>query len=147
MTAMRRAEVIWQGNLASGTGSLDGASSGAFKGLPVSWVSRTEDAAGQTSPEELLAAAHASCYSMALSGDLGRAGSPPQSLSVSSEVTADRVDGRWTVISSHLTVRGRVPGMDEARFREIAAGAKDGCPISRAIAGNVKLSIDATLES
>jgi len=146
MAASRRAEVNWQGELATGAGQVAGGTSGAFKGLAVSWPSRTGEAAGTTSPEELLAAAHASCYSMALSGELGRAGSPPQSLSVVSEVSADRVDGRWTVVSSHLIVRGRVAGLDEARFREIAEGARDGCPISRALAGNVKVSVDATLE-
>ena len=146
MAVIRRAEVNWQGDLATGAGQVAGATSGAFKGLAVSWPSRTGEAAGTTSPEELLAAAHASCYSMALSGELGRAGSPPQSLSVVGEVSADRVDGRWTVVSSHLIVRGRVPGLDEARFREIAAAAKDGCPISRALAGNVAMSVDASLE-
>jgi osmotically inducible protein OsmC len=83
---------------------------------------------------------------MALSSDLTKAGSPPESLDVTSEVTADRVDGKWTVISSKLTVRGRVPGVDEEQFRTIAQGAKDGCPISRALKGNVELSVEAVLE-
>ena len=146
MAAIRRATVSWTGDLASGSGRLDAVSSGAFKALPVTWASRTEAADGRTSPEELLASAHASCFSMAFSSDLTKAGSPPDSLDVTSEITFDRVDGKWTVVSSKLTVRGRVPGLDQARFSEIAAGAKDGCPISRALAGNVALSVEATLE-
>jgi len=94
--------------------------SGAFSALPVTWASRTEEANGRTSPEELLAAAHASCFSMAFSSELAKAGSPPEYLEVSSEVTFDRIDGKWTVVSSKLTVRGRVPGLDDGRFRAIA---------------------------
>jgi osmotically inducible protein OsmC len=146
MATVRRAAVKWTGNLMSGSGLLSEVTSGAFTALPVTWASRTEAADGRTSPEELLAAAHASCFSMAFSGDLTRAGSPPESLDVTSEVTFDRVDGKWTVVSSKLTVRGRVPGLDEERFRALADGAKNGCPISRAIQGNVALSIEATLE-
>jgi osmotically inducible protein OsmC len=146
MATVRRAAVKWTGNLMSGSGLLSEVTSGAFTALPVTWASRTEAADGRTSPEELLAAAHASCFSMAFSGDLTRAGSPPESLDVTSEVTFDRVDGKWTVVSSKLTVRGSVPGLDEERFRALADGAKNGCPISRAIQGNVALSIEATLE-
>ena len=83
---------------------------------------------------------------MAFSGDLAKAGSPPTRLDVSATVTFDKLD-KWTVVSSALTVRGVVPGIDAARFREIAEGAKDGCPISRALQGNVKLSVEATLQS
>jgi len=145
MAVTRRAQVDWQGNLMAGSGKLDAVSSGAYKGLPVTWASRTEQPDGRTSPEELLASAHAACYSMAFSSDLTKAGFPPDSLAVSAEIEFDRVDGKWTVTESRLTVRGRVPGIDEARFRELAAGAKDGCPISRALVGNVKLSVDAAL--
>jgi osmotically inducible protein OsmC len=145
MAAIRRASVSWSGDLASGKGQLTADTSGAFSALPVTWASRTEQADGRTSPEELLAAAHASCFSMAFSAQLARAGSPPQSLDVTAEVTFDRVDDNWTVVSSKLTVRGHVPGLDAARFAEIAAVAKDGCPISRALAGNVALSVEATL--
>ena len=147
MAQVRRASVSWKGNLQSGNGVLDAGTSGAFAALPVTWASRTEEADGRTSPEELLAAAHAACFSMALSSDLTKAGSPPESLHVTSEVTADRVDGKWTVISSKLTVRGRVSGLDEERFQTIAQGAKDGCPISRALKGNVALSVEASLDS
>jgi osmotically inducible protein OsmC len=145
MAAIRRAHVGWKGDLATGAGHLDATTSGAFKGLPVTWASRIEEADGRTSPEELLAAAHASCYSMAFSSELAKAGFPPESLDVAAEVTADRVEGKLTVLSSKLTVRGRVPGISEEKFREIANGAKDGCPISRAIAGNVTLSVEAEL--
>jgi osmotically inducible protein OsmC len=113
----------------------------------VTWASRTERADGRTSPEELLAAAHASCFAMSFSSELTKAGSPPEYLDVSSEISFDRVDGRWTVVSSKLAVRGRVPGLDEERFRSLAAQAKDGCPISRALQGNVALSVEASLES
>jgi osmotically inducible protein OsmC len=145
MAAIRRASVIWTGDLASGKGQLTAATSGAFSALPVTWASRTDQADGRTSPEELLAAAHASCFSMAFSAQLARAGSPPESLDVTAEVAFDRVNDNWTVVSSKLIVRGRVPGLDAARFAEIAAAAKDGCPISRALAGNVALSVEATL--
>jgi osmotically inducible protein OsmC len=147
MAAVRRATVNWNGDLATGSGRVDATTSGAFAGLPVTWASRTEQANGRTSPEELLAAAHASCFSMAFSSDLAKAGSPPKSLDVSAEVTAERIDGRLTVVSSRFTVRGQVPGLDEARFRALAEQAKDGCPISRALKGNVELSVDASLTS
>jgi osmotically inducible protein OsmC len=146
MAQVRRAAVSWIGDLSSGAGTLTAATSGAFSNLPVTWASRTEAADGRTSPEELLASAHAACYSMAFSSDLTKAGSKPDSLDVTSEITFDRVDGKWTVISSKLTVRGKVPGIDQAKFAQLAAGAKDGCPISRALAGNVALSVEATLE-
>ncbi|MGA3029423.1 MAG: OsmC family peroxiredoxin [Candidatus Limnocylindrales bacterium] len=146
MAAVRRATVSWNGDLATGSGRLGAATSGAFSDLPVTWASRTESADGRTSPEELLAAAHASCYAMAFSGELTKAGWPPEHLDVSSEIDFERLDGKWTVVSSKLTVRGRVPGIDEARFRAIAEGAKDGCPISRAMKGNVAVSVGASLE-
>jgi osmotically inducible protein OsmC len=146
MATTRRASIKWTGDLMSGKGLLGEVTSGAFSNLPMTWASRTEAADGRTSPEELLAAAHAGCFSMALSSELAKAGSPPQSLDVTAEVAADRVDGKWTVVSSKLTVRGRVPGLDQARFRDLADAAKNGCPISRAIQGNVALSVEATLE-
>jgi len=147
VAALRRATVRWTGDLASGSGRLSASTSGAFSALPVTWASRTERADGRTSPEELLAAAHASCFAMSFSSELTKAGSPPEYLDVSSEISFDRVDGRWTVVSSKLAVRGRVPGLDEERFRSLAAQAKDGCPISRALQGNVALSVEASLES
>jgi len=146
MAAVRSATVKWVGDLASGSGQLSAGTSGAFSALPVTWASRTERADGRTSPEELLAAAHASCYAMAFSSELAKAGSPPERLEVYSEINADRVDGKWTVISSKLTVRGRVAGLEERRFRALAEQAKDGCPISRALQGNVALSVEASLD-
>jgi lipoyl-dependent peroxiredoxin len=146
MAVVRRATVNWQGNLAQGSGSLDASSSKAFEALPVTWASRTEEPDGRTSPEELLASAHASCYSMAFSSELAKAGARPESLNVVCEVALDRVDGKLTVISSTLTVRGRAGDIDAERFVEIANLAKDGCPISRALKGNVELTVRATLE-
>ena len=146
MPAVRRAEVVWNGSLANGAGTVSAMSSGAFSDLPVSWAARTETP-DKTSPEELVAAAHASCFAMALSGRLGRAGAPPERLAVSAEVTFDKLEAGWKVVSSALTVRGVVPGMSEADFLTEAEAARDGCPISVALRGNVELSVDAALES
>jgi osmotically inducible protein OsmC len=146
MAAVRTATVTWQGDLANGNGSVSAGSSQTFQDLPVSWASRTESPDGRTSPEELLAAAHASCYAMALSGDLGRVGTPPDHLHVEAEVTFEKLEAGWTVVSSALTVLGQVPGATHESFQKAAEGARDGCPISRALMGNVRLSVDATLE-
>jgi len=146
MAAIRTAEVTWNGSLADGSGTIDYVTSGAFTRLPVSWASRTETADGRTSPEELLASAHAACYSMSLSGKLGRNGTPPASLKVSATVTFEKLEAGWTVVSSALIVHGIVPGIDAATFAELAEAAKDGCPISQALKGNVALSVEATLE-
>ena len=145
MPAIRRADVDWSGALATGSGTVSARSSGAFSDLPVSWAARTETP-DKTSPEELVAAAHASCFAMAFSGGLGRAGTPPERLRVSAEVTFAKLEAGWTVISSAITVRGVVPGMSEADFVAAAEAAKDGCPISRALAGNVAITVDAALE-
>lgn len=146
MAAVRTATVTWNGGLTDGSGTVSAGSSDTFRDLPVSWASRTEAPAGRTSPEELLAAAHASCFAMALSAGLGRAGTPPVELHVEAEVTFDKVGEDWTVVSSALTVLGQVPGATHESFAEAAEATKDGCPISRALAGNVKLSVQATLE-
>ncbi len=146
MSTVRHATATWQGDLASGSGTVSAYSSGLFADLPVSWASRTEDPEGRTSPEELLAAAHAACYCMALSGKLATAGFPPDHLHVECEVSFEKLEGGWTVTSSALSVMGNVPGIPDADFERIAAEAKDGCPISRALAGNVELTVDATLE-
>ena len=147
MAAVRRAQVTWEGDLMSGSGTTSAGTSGLFSELPVSWASRTENPDGRTSPEELLAAAHASCFSMALSGALARAGTPPQKLEVSAEVTFDKADSGWKVTSSALRVRGTVPGADDAAFRQAAETAKDNCPISGALKGNVEMSVDAELSA
>jgi len=147
MAAIRQANVTWSGDLPSGHGHVSAATSGVFKDLEVSWARRSEaDAQGKTSPEELLAAAHASCYAMALSAGLGRAGAKPESLNVTATVTFDRVGDGFKVVSSALEVRGRVPGIDEDTFVKAAEAAKDGCPISQALKGNVELSVKPTLE-
>jgi lipoyl-dependent peroxiredoxin len=147
MAQVRRAVASWEGDLLSGAGHVSAESSGIFSGLPITWKARTEDAEGMTSPEELLAAAHASCFSMACSNNLAKAGTPAERLEVSVEVTADKRDAGWTVLSSAITVRGRVPGIDAAAFQAAAEGAKDGCPISRALIGNVELTVEAILEA
>jgi osmotically inducible protein OsmC len=147
MAAVRTATVTWQGDLATGRGSASSGSSDTFLDLPVSWASRTEAPEGRTSPEELLAAAHASCFAMAFSGNLAKAGTPPEHLHISAEVTFDKLEAGWTVVSSALTVIGRVPGCTHEAFAAEANAAKDGCPISRALAGNVALSVEATLET
>lgn len=145
MAATRQARAVWNGDLAKGTGEVSGVTSGKFSALPVSWSARTEAPRGMTSPEELLAAAHASCFSMALAAGLAKAGTPPKKLEVTSAVTFDKVGDDWTVVSSALEVTGDVPGIDAAAFAKAAEGAKDGCPISRALKNNVKLSVRPTL--
>lgn len=145
MAITRSAEVAWNGDLMSGNGTINYVSSGAFSRLPVSWASRTEDHNGKTSPEELVASAHASCFSMALSGQLARNGTPPTKLDVKAVITFDKTDAGWRITRSDLKVRGEVEGIDEARFVELANAAKDGCPISQALKGNVELAVDAAL--
>jgi osmotically inducible protein OsmC len=147
MPAIRRADATWSGDLMSGRGTVSALTSGLFRDLPVSWASRTEAPDGRTSPEELLAAAHAACYSMAFSNGLAKNGTPATRLDVSADVTFDKVGDGWKVTKSELRVRGSVPGIDAAKFGELAEAAKDGCPISGAIKGNVELSVDAELAS
>ena len=143
--AVRKAEATWEGSLAEGQGSADLAS-GVASGLEVNWKARTEGGA-QTSPEELLAAAHASCFAMALSHELSEGGNPPEHLSVSAAVEFGPVEGGFAVKSSKLKVRGRVPGVDDNAFQQAASGAGEGCPISKALAGNLDISVEAELES
>jgi osmotically inducible protein OsmC len=145
MAATRKAHAVWNGDLASGNGQVSATTSGAFKDLAVSWKARTEEPGGSTSPEELVAAAHASCFSMALSAGLGRGGTPPTKLEVDATVTFDQVEGGWAVKSSALRVVGTVPNLDAAGFQAAAEAAKDGCPISKMMAGNVALSVEASL--
>ena len=148
MAAVRRSDVTWRGDLMSGKGTVSASSSGVFKDLPVSWARRSEaDANGVTSPEEMLAAAHAACFAMAFSAGLARGGTPPEELIVNAQVTFDRVGDGFKVTSSALDVTGRVPGLDAAGFQQAAEAAKDGCPISGALKGNVDLSVTARLEN
>jgi osmotically inducible protein OsmC len=143
--APRRADAVWTGSLAQGSGEVSLRSSEAAGPLPVTWASRTARSEGKTSPEELVAAAHAACYSMALSHVLGEAGTPPEKLETSVTVTFKEIEGGWKTGSSEITVKGWVPGLDETAFKEAAEAAKDGCPISGALKGNVELSVAATL--
>ena len=142
--AERTATTQWDGDLAHGTGTVQGAS-GALNDLAVTWASRTERSNGQTSPEELVAAAHSSCFSMALSHTLSQGGNPPEHLEVSAKITLDQQDGNPTVTTSELTVTGTVPGIDQAAFERAANDAGQNCPISRALAG-VEIRVHATLE-
>jgi len=140
--ADRTASVTWTGSLTDGAGRIDSVGSGAFGPLEVTWASRTEDSDGLTSPEELIAAAHASCYSMALSGALAKAGSPPEKLETSATVTFVPGTG---ITKSAIRVRGTVPGIDEAAFLEAAEGAVEGCPVSKALAALPEITLDAAL--
>jgi osmotically inducible protein OsmC len=141
MAAVSRADANWEGDLIHGGGRVRPAS-GAFSELPVTWASRAERSEGATSPEELIAAAHAACYSMALSNGLGKAGFEDIKLSTSAEVTF--VPGQG-ITSITLHVRGSAKDLAEDRFVELATEAKDGCPVSQALKGNVELKLDAAL--
>ncbi len=142
MATERRAEVTWSGDLLEGRGTIESVGSGAFGPLAVSWKARAEEQGGDTSPEELIAAAHASCFSMALSGGLARAGHTPEALSTTATVTFVPGTG---ITKSVLDVEGTLPGMDEAAFREAAEAAKENCPVSQALKGNVELEVTARL--
>jgi lipoyl-dependent peroxiredoxin len=147
MTAVRRAAATWSGDLMSGAGTVSATSSGVFTDLPISWAARTESPNGKTSPEELVAAAHAACFSMALSNGLAKSGHSAERLDVTAEVEFEKQDAGWKVARSHLTVRGQVTGISASEFAAAAQTARDNCPISVALEGNVELSVDATLES
>jgi lipoyl-dependent peroxiredoxin len=147
MAEVRTANVVWNGDLVNGSGMITYVSSGVFSRLPITWASRTSAHEGRTSPEELLAAAHAACFSMAFSSRLAKNGTPADSLDVRAEVAFEQVDGGWKVASSTIKVTGRVPGIDAATFDRLADDAKENCPISAAIKGNVDLAVEATLES
>jgi lipoyl-dependent peroxiredoxin len=143
MATDRRAEVTWSGDLMSGSGTVESVGSGAFDPFRVTWASRTGEEDGLSSPEELIAAAHASCFSMALASGLAKAGSPPESLSTSATVTFEPGTG---ITRSVLDVQGTVPGVDEAAFRDAAETAKENCPVSQALKGNVELEVRARLQ-
>ena len=142
MAAESKATTVWEGDLAHGRGTTK-AASGALPEVEVTWAARTERTPGTTSPEELLAAAHASCFCMALSSGLGKAGNPPERLEASATVTFVPGEG---VKSSQIVVSGRVPGLDQAGFEEAARGAGQNCPISQALKGNVEITVEARLE-
>jgi osmotically inducible protein OsmC len=142
MATQRSANVVWQGDLLSGSGTIAAAPSGAFGPLDVSWASRAEEPNGKTSPEELVASAWASCFAMALSLGLAKGGNPPEKLETSATVTFQPGEG---IIKGVLTVRGTVPGMDEASFKDAAEAAKKGCPVSQALAGIPDVTLVASL--
>ena len=142
MGAVRTASVYWQGTLEKGSGRLQLASAAAGP-LPVSWVSRTQHSEGQTSPEELIAAAHASCFAMALSSGLTQAGTPPESLDVRATCALEEAEGGLRIASSRLEVTAIVAGIDEEEFERAAQAAKEDCPVSGALKGNVEITLDA----
>ena len=142
MATTRNATTVWQGSLTEGSGRVTLESSGLGT-FDVSWPSRAESPDGRTSPEELIAAAHSSCFSMALSAALGKAGTPPRSLETSAAVTFQPGEG---ITGIHLTVRGDVPGMSAEDFAAAAEGAKTGCPVSQALAGTT-ITLEASLVS
>ena len=143
--ATRDAEIVWEGPLASGTGMLSSGSD-ALGRLPVTWASRTERPDGKTSPEELIAAAHASCFAMALALVLGENHTPPERLTVSAACTLDEVDGAPRITTVELTVHARVPGVEQEGFEKSFARAADLCPVSNALRGNVKISLRSEVE-
>jgi len=138
----RRADVVWQGDLLHGSGTIEKVTSGAFAPLDVSWASRTEDPSGKTSPEELIAAAWAACFSMALSSGLAKAGNPPERLETSAVVTFQPGEG---ITKGALTVRATVPGIDAGAFDVAAETARKSCPVSKALTGIPEISLDAQL--
>jgi lipoyl-dependent peroxiredoxin len=143
MASLSTATTVWEGSLTKGRGETSVAS-GAIPEVEVTWTARTERTPGTTSPEELLAAAHASCYCMALSNELSQAGNPPERLEATATVSFVAGEG---VKSSQIAVSGRVPGIDESGFEQAASAAGEGCPISGALKGNVEISVEATLEA
>jgi osmotically inducible protein OsmC len=144
--AERRAEVRWEGGLADGKGTITTTGSGVLDGQEVSWPRRVESEQGKTSPEELIAAAHASCFSMALSNTIGQGGSKPERLQTSATVSFEQIPGGYGITKIALDVVGTVPGMDAAAFEEAARQAKDNCPVSKALAGGPAISVTARLE-
>ena len=138
--------MTWDGNLARGRGSIT-AATGAFEGLPYSLATRVEQPAGKTSPEELLAAAHAACYAMSLAGELTIAGSAPEHLDVTATVTLDEVEGgSHQIVASDVVARARVPGIDETELHRVAETANRGCTFSALINASGRVTVHATLE-
>lgn len=142
--AQRKATARWQGSLMEGSGAVKLDSSGLGE-FPATWASRTEAPGGKTSPEELIAAAHATCFQMALSHALAQAGHPPENLTTTATATFDRTDAGFRITGMRLELRGKVPGVSAEEFVRYAEGAKDGCPVSNALKGNVPIELDAAL--
>jgi osmotically inducible protein OsmC len=143
--AERRASATWEGNLTKGSGRVK-SGSGAIAEIPVTWASRVERSDGKTSPEELVAMAHASCYAMAFSHTLAEAGHTPERVSVTANCQLESIPGGIKVATINLEVTGKVPGVDQAKFAELAAKGEQGCPISNALRGSVQINLKATLE-
>ncbi len=143
MATDRTADVTWHGDLMSGNGRVESVTSGALGNLDVDWRARSEDAQSKTSPEELIAAAHASCFAMALSHGLAQDGHAPEELRTSATVTFQPGEGIRRIA---LTVRGRVPGIDADGFRSAAESAKENCPVSKALASVPEITLDAQLD-
>ncbi len=144
MAIERQAHATWEGDLRSGSGRFD-VGSGAISGQEVTFASRFEDSGGRTSPEELIAAAHATCFSMSLANGLAQAGHPPARLQTDAVATLDKAEGEFRITSMRLSVRGQVDGIDEKAFRAAAEQAKEGCPVSNALADSVEITLEATL--
>jgi lipoyl-dependent peroxiredoxin len=144
MAIERKAHATWEGDLREGTGRFD-TGSGAISGQEVTYASRFEEPGGKTSPEELIAAAHATCFSMFLSGVLTKAGHPPTRLETDAVTTLDQVEGGFRMSSMRFTVRGEVDGIGVDAFRAAAEEAKEGCPVSSALADNIEITLEATL--
>ena len=143
---VRKADVAWEGSIARGAGTVVASSSGAFT-LPVTLASRIGEPEGKTSPEELLAAAHAACFAPSLGSELARAGTPPEHLDVRCTITMDEVEGRGhQIIHSAIDATGVVPGCDEAGFAQAAEAADAGCPFSALIKASATVSVNASLE-
>ncbi|HET8652925.1 MAG TPA: OsmC family peroxiredoxin [Gaiellaceae bacterium] len=144
MPVERTAKAEWQGDLMDGSGTVS-TESGAVDSATVKWSSRAEQADENTSPEELIAAAHATCVSMALAHALAQAGTPAQRLESEATATFDKAGEGFRMTTMRLRIQGQVDGLDEEGFREAAEGAKDNCPVSQALKGNVDMSVEATL--
>jgi osmotically inducible protein OsmC len=142
MATDRRADVVWQGDLMNGSGTIAAVPSGAFGPLDVSWAARAEEPNGKTSPEELVASAWAACFAMALSHALAQDGNPPEKLETSATVTFQPGEG---ITNGKLTVRGTVPGLDDKEFRKAAEGAVKNCPVSKALTGIPDVTFEASL--
>jgi lipoyl-dependent peroxiredoxin len=145
MAIDRTAHATWEGDLRSGAGRFDLTSSGSMSAQEVTFASRFEQPDGKTSPEELIAAAHATCFSMALANGLAQDGHAPTKLETDAQVTLDNADGGFKIAKIQLTVRGEVEGLDESGFQKAAQQAKENCPVSKALAAVPEISLDASL--
>ena len=144
MAVERRATAVWEGDLFGGSGKVS-TESGAVSNATTKWSSRAEEADENTSPEELIAAAHATCISMALANILAQGGSPPARLESEATATFDQAGDGFRMTTMRISIRGQVEGLDEDAFRQAAEDAKENCPVSQALKGNVDVSVDATL--